>query len=99
MIKTGQKPQIDQCLKTVADTHDEIALFDKSQQFFPEMGFHAHGLNDTGAVIIPPAESADKHHDLKMIQFGAPVDEGIDVDPAGIRTGKLKSIGRLMIAV
>ena len=54
---------------------------------------------DPGTVIIGPAETADKGHDLIIFNFNRSVDEGIDMNPVGSGTGKLKGMGGFMITV
>lgn len=68
--QTGQEAQIDQGLKSIADSQDQIAFVDKLDQLLTDPGLHPNRLYNAGAMVVAPAESADKHEDLVIIQFG-----------------------------
>jgi hypothetical protein len=64
-----------------------------------QVGFHPYRLDHTGTVIVAPAEAAPEDQNLKIRQVCGPVYQRIYMYAAGGGTGKLKSIGGLMIAV
>jgi hypothetical protein len=63
------------------------------------MCFHVNRLDHSGAVIIPPTEPANENHYLVIVKAGGSIDQGVYMHYAGTGTGKLESIGGLMITV
>jgi hypothetical protein len=63
------------------------------------MGFESDGLNHPGTMIIGPAKSADKDHDVKVFQTHFTMNQRIYVNKAWAGAGKPKGMGGLMVAV
>jgi hypothetical protein len=99
LVKTGQKTQIDKGLESVANPEHEVPVFYKFNDFIPDIYLHADRLNHTCTVIVPPAEAPYKHHDLEIFQGDGAVDQGIDMNPDGVRARLLEGICGFMIAV
>ena len=99
IAKTGQKPQIDKGLESVADPDYEVSLFDKFENPVPDVVFQPDRLNHPSAMIISPTETPAEHHDLKIIRAHCSVNQGIDMHTGRLGACKLKRVCGFIVTV
>ena len=83
-----QQTQVDQRLESIANPQNKITIFNKFNNLTADVSFQPNGLNDTGTMIVTPAESPYKHKDLKAFKVDRAVYKGIDMNPRSIGTGQ-----------
>lgn len=65
-VKSRQKSQVDKGLESITNTENKITRIDKFQNFITQIGFHANRLDHPCTVVVPPAETPSKYHDLEI---------------------------------
>ena len=96
---TRQQTHVDQCLKPIADAYDQVAPLNERMNLAADVGAHAQGLDHAGAVVVSPAESSAKGHNLEIFQGHRSINQGINVDAVGHAPCQLEAVGGFMIAV
>ena len=103
-VKTGEKTEVDNGLKTVTNADDQFALVNEPVDIVTQVGLHLGGQKHARTMIITPAKAAPENQDMEVVQLGGraqlfPHDQFVDVNAMGFGTGRFEGVIGLIIAV
>ena len=103
-IKTRQQPQVDNCLKPVANGENELAVRYELAEPVSKMGPHAGSQQHSCSMVVAPTEPAAKDQDMVVVKVMGRASAGVryqvvNMDSAGVGAGLAQTVVCFIVAV
>ena len=98
-IGLDEQSGFNQCLKAIADTENQLSVISELPQFIQQVMLDLQRQHLSGADIVTVAEPAGDAEDVMVMHLPGIGNERIDMHDLGARTGQLKRVSRILVAV